>query len=962
LRFSQLLSAASALTFSRLILAALLPLLVYGSRGRESWLLVGGYLVALGTDVLDGVVARRTGRASGAGATFDAWADKALHVNLAWALVVAGRMPGWWMFCWFSREVLQAAMIPLLIHRWRVGVGRPSTSVWGRATAISLALCTLAVLFPPAAGEFAAHSVDAPLPAFHLEGWLHRAAETLTGLTALFGTVAGVDYARVHLFPALCAARLAATGLRAGSAPRLPLPTLSGFAAPSRGIMSLLFLLAGCPIPAPSDGSSTDWFPGDADQDGYTVEEGDCDDDDRSVHPGAEEVWYDGIDQNCDGLSDDDQDGDGFDVADDCDDTDAEVNPAAEEVCDGVDNNCDGVTDVGSEDAVTAYVDADADGWGSDDEEPITACDGEVPAGYAIVGGDCDDGEYTTAPDALELCDGVDNDCDGEVDEDAIDAPEQYRDADGDGFGDGSIWILACGDTEGYVDNADDCDDDDAATNPNADEYCDGVDNDCDGRIDARAVDEVDVYRDADGDGYGDPNDSDSDCPEEGWVTDNTDCDDTNPDVNPGAIEQCDLLDNDCDGTIDEDVVYVESFADADGDGYGDPAVSGGVDCVIPDGYVSNADDCNDAEPLAWSGATEVCDGVDNDCNGEIDDSPADGTLFYADADADGYGDDGDSLLACAAEGVYTASSGGDCDDSEPLAWTGASEVCDGVDNDCNGAADDNPVDGATFYADSDGDGYGSYTDFVIACEAAGIYTLTEAHDCDDTSGAVYEGAVEYDDGLDNDCDDLIDEDFVLEGDLVITEVARQPLMGTGAVVPGAQWVEVYNAGAHELELAAWTFTVTHASGEVHSVQLDPSTALTLAEGDYAVICATETWESAFDANSTLACDAWWGDAAESDSYVDAYTDNTLWLDADTDTLTISAATTTVDSISWDYDGVSDSWPRTEGVAMQVSSNAANSASNDDYSNWCDASATWYDDSAGVVEYGSPGAANEACP
>ena len=109
----------------------------------------------------------------------------------------------------------------------------------------------------------------------------------------------------------------------------------------------------------------------------------------------------------------DDQDGDGYPAADDCDDGNAAINPGATEVCDGVDNDCDGEID---EDVTTTwYQDADGDGFGDSD---VTADACEKPSGYVPTGNDCDDDEAEAFPGNTEVCDGIDNDCDGEVDED----------------------------------------------------------------------------------------------------------------------------------------------------------------------------------------------------------------------------------------------------------------------------------------------------------------------------------------------------------------------------------------------------------------------------------------------------------------------------------------------------------------------------------------------------------------
>ncbi len=226
----------------------------------------------------------------------------------------------------------------------------------------------------------------------------------------------------------------------------------------------------------------------------------DCNDQDPAVYPAAEEVCN-GVDDDCDGLVDEsltfetlylDEDGDGHGdpetgietcgaVGDrvedgtDCDDGDPLVYPGAEEVCNGVDDDCDGRTDEGV--IETYYPDADGDGYGKEGGRPVPAC--APPAGHVQDASDCDDASPTTYPGAEEVCNGVDDDCDGVVDEEGTSV--YYQDLDGDGYGDPNVSVAACDTPSGFVSDASDCDDTRALAYPGASETCNDADDDCDG-------------------------------------------------------------------------------------------------------------------------------------------------------------------------------------------------------------------------------------------------------------------------------------------------------------------------------------------------------------------------------------------------------------------------------------------------------------------------------------------------
>jgi hypothetical protein len=177
--------------------------------------------------------------------------------------------------------------------------------------------------------------------------------------------------------------------------------------------------------------------------------------------------------------------------------------------------------------------------------------------------------------------------------------------------------------------------------------------------------------------------DADFDC----YGPKENDCDDANAGVNPGATELCDGIDNDCDGAVDEDL-GTEFFQDLDGDGFGNVSVSV-IGCDEPEGYVTDDSDCDDTNAASWPGNTEVCDGVDNDCDGEADQGLL--STLYPDADADGYGDPSAPVVGCDARDGYV-SDATDCDDVNAAIYPGARETCDAADEDCDGRIDNGDV------------------------------------------------------------------------------------------------------------------------------------------------------------------------------------------------------------------------------------------------------------------------------
>ncbi|MEZ4319135.1 MAG: putative metal-binding motif-containing protein [Myxococcota bacterium] len=233
---------------------------------------------------------------------------------------------------------------------------------------------------------------------------------------------------------------------------------------------------------------------------------------------------------------------------------------------------------------------------------------------------DCDDADADVFPGSLEFCDGLDNDCSGRIDDDAVDARTWFRDADADSWGDAPM--SACERPEGYVDRGFDCDDDDPEVRPLRTELCNGIDDDCDGLVDVRP--DAPIYRDADEDGFGDEASALHTCtPAAGWIAVGGDCDDERPMVNPAANERCNGIDDDCDGLVDGDDTNVVNppawYPDADEDGFGTDAFEV-LACAPPAGsWSADAGDCNDFDDTVAPGAVELCNGVDDDCDGAID-------------------------------------------------------------------------------------------------------------------------------------------------------------------------------------------------------------------------------------------------------------------------------------------------------------------------------------------------------
>jgi len=368
-------------------------------------------------------------------------------------------------------------------------------------------------------------------------------------------------------------------------------------------------------------------------------------------------------------------------------------------------------------------------------------------------------------------------------------AVETGSDADADADADG----------DGY--DADvDCDDSDPAIHPDAQELCDDIDNNCDDQIDEGF--ELLWYQDGDLDGYGDPETEYIGCdPPKGYVTDNTDCNDTKSNVHPGAVDLCDGTDSDCDGDL------LDENADSDGDGICDEEDTDDDNDGVPDWsdsddgneYVcsdTDNDGCEDCQSGSFDPAN---DGADYDGDGQCDlgddDDDNDNVDDAEDADDNNANvcsdNDMDTCDDCASGSYNPANDGsdydgdGDCDAGDPDDDNDAVQdsadsddsnpnICSDVDvdqcDDCtygyynpNADGTDTDGDGLCDIGDEDDDGDGSPDDADNAPLNPLVCGDNDADSCDDCSQGQYNTS---NDGTDTDGDGLCDDgDNDIDGD-----------------------------------------------------------------------------------------------------------------------------------------------------------------------------------------------------
>jgi hypothetical protein len=447
-----------------------------------------------------------------------------------------------------------------------------------------------------------------------------------------------------------------------------------------------------------------------------------------------------------------DADHDGYAAKFDCDEVKQDVHQGAPQLCDGVDNNCDG--DDADSAPFTWYVDTDGDGYGAAADGTTESCTqptAHADGLYVAASGDCEPDNWGVNPGALDLCDGVNNDCAGNADDDDLLSPIWYSDeGDGDDYGDPDFIKALCTQPIDYVGNSDDCEPFVEDINPGEEEVCNGVDDNCDEDVD-EGLNQT-WYADNDKDLYGNPDASLVSCYDEAphYVLDDTDCDDDDDEISPGWPEVCDNIDHDCDLVVDNGVLYEMYYADKDLDGAGAYGTGSFVCHHEPD-EVNNESDCDDDDDEVSELQDEVCDGKDNDCDNKTDEGPK--SNWFLDLDNDAYGDEGSSVKSCSQPDDYVASAG-DCDDSAKSVHPDADELCNGEDDDCDGTLD-NGLTENTYYFDGDEDLHGDPNNTIVACSVPNGYRLDD-EDCDDSDDSIHWGAFDHcEDGVDQDCNGI---------------------------------------------------------------------------------------------------------------------------------------------------------------------------------------------------------------
>ncbi len=323
-------------------------------------------------------------------------------------------------------------------------------------------------------------------------------------------------------------------------------------------------------------------------------------------------------------------------------------------------------------------------------------------------------------------------------------------------------------------------------------------------------------------------------------------------------------------------------------------------------------------------------------------------TAWYADNDGDHWGDPTDVVYSTACHMPNRVRRLGDCDDTSTAVHKGHFEVCDGVDNDCDGLVDgdDDYLLGGpnkSWYHDWDGDGFGDPDDKVRECSEPTDYVSND-DDCDDTDSGINPDATDDNgDGVDDDCDGHADEDIstltvadLAEGDLVITEIMQNPSTDSASDSDG-EWFEVRNDSGADVDLEGLDSgdDPDGSSPDLFTV----SGSLVVADGDYVVFGINDD----SSANGGVSVDYDWGTTGD------------FQLSNSADEVILSYGGYVIDEVWYDGGGSSGTFPDPTGASMSLDPGSSDAGNNDYGTNWCEATSSF------GVDDGTPGADNDSC-